>query len=161
MYSDWGWPQLVYIIVVFIWLAVLTYLVWTSRRSSSANKKILKSVFEEGGDSEVKFDQLIRKVNGLGNQVDNLKENLTEAARDSLGHIQRIELLRFNPYEDTGGDQSFTVALLDKDGNGVVVTSLHSRSATRVFAKPVILGRPEKYEFSKEETDVVKKAMGR
>lgn len=158
MYSDWG---LLVWLVALIWLLVLTYLIWTSKSSSSDSKKILKSIFEEGGDSEVKFDQFIRKVNGLGNQLDDLKDKLTEAARDSLGHIQRIELLRFNPYEDTGGDQSFTVALLDKDGNGVVVTSLHSRSTTRVFAKPVILGRAEKYEFSREEQDVVKKAMGR
>lgn len=158
MYSDWGWLLWV---VVLIWLGILTYLVFTGRRKSFEGKKILRSVFEEEGDVEVKFDQLIRKVNGLGSQVDGLKDVIAEIKSDSLRHVQRLGLLRFNPYGDTGGDQSFAVALLDKDGNGVVVTSLHSRSTTRVFAKPVILGRPEKYEFSKEETDVVKKAMGR
>ena len=151
MYSDWGWLLW---LVAFFWLGILTYLVINSRNGSSGGKKILKSFFEENGEGEVKLDQLIRRVDGL-------KDVIAEVKSDSLGHIQRLGLLRFNPYGDTGGDQSFAVALLDKDGNGVVVTSLHSRSTTRVFAKPVILGRPEKYEFSKEETEVVKKAMGR
>jgi hypothetical protein len=70
-----------------------------------------------------------------------------------------VELLRYNPYEDTGGDQSFSLALLDNDGNGVVVTSLHSRSGTRVFSKPVILGKASQFQFSKEEDEVIKKAL--
>lgn len=67
--------------------------------------------------------------------------------------------MRFNPYNDTGGDISFTVCLLDKDGSGVVITSLHARSATRVFAKNVVLGKGQKTELSKEEELVIKKAM--
>ncbi len=155
MYSEWGW------LVVFVWLGGLTFLVLRSRSTSDKSSKILKSVFEEEGEGSVKLDQLIRKINGLGNQFEEVKERVNRLAEEGVGHVQRLELLRFNPYDDTGGDQSFTVALLDKDGTGVVVTSLHSRSNTRVFAKPVNLGKPDKFEFSKEEEQVVKKAMGR
>ena len=88
-----------------------------------------------------------------------MKNKLSEIEKEGLGYIQQVELLRFNPYGDTGGDQSFVVALLDKNGTGVVITSLHSRSGTRVFAKDVVFGKSGKYEFSKEEKEVVKKAM--
>src|SRR5438309_2300208 len=74
----------------------------------------------------------------------------------SSGIMHRIALLRYNPYGDTGGDQSFSLALVDGEGSGVVITSLHSRASTRVFAKPVILGKPDKYQLSKEEEEVIK-----
>ena len=76
-----------------------------------------------------------------------------------MQHIQKVELLRFNPYDDTGGNISFTVCLLDDKGSGVVITSLHARSGTRVFAKEVTLGKSSQYELSKEEELVIKKAM--
>ena len=51
--------------------------------------------------------------------------------------VQHVGLVRYNPFQETGGDQSFALALLDKRGDGVVVSSLHSRSVTRFYAKPV------------------------
>ena len=55
--------------------------------------------------------------------------------------LQRIGLVRFNPFEDTGGNQSFALALLDAHGNGLVVSSLHSRTGTRVYGKAITGGR--------------------
>ena len=67
-------------------------------------------------------------------------------------------MIRYNPFADTGGDQSFAIALLDSLGNGVVLSSLHSRTDTRVFAKPVQSGR-SRYQLSDEEQDAIKKAL--
>jgi hypothetical protein len=53
------------------------------------------------------------------------------------GAVQRIGVVRFNPFEDTGSNQSFALALLDARGNGVVISSLHSRQATRVYLKQI------------------------
>ena len=54
-----------------------------------------------------------------------------------LRAFQRVGLVRFNPFEDTGGNQSFALALLDAEGNGWVLSSLHARTGTRVYAKPI------------------------
>ncbi len=54
--------------------------------------------------------------------------------------IQRTGLVRYNPFEDTGGNQSFAVALLDANGDGVVVSSLHARNGTRIYAKAIAGG---------------------
>ncbi|MGH2476204.1 MAG: DUF4446 family protein, partial [Candidatus Limnocylindrales bacterium] len=71
--------------------------------------------------------------------------------------FQRVGLVRFNPFEDTGGNQSFALALLDSDGNGWVLSSLHARSGTRVYAKVITGGRAEG-ALSEEESAAVKQA---
>ena len=72
--------------------------------------------------------------------------------------IQKVGVIRFNPFADTGGDQSFAVALLDAEGNGVVLSSLHGRADTRIFAKSVQAGR-SKHALSDEEQDAIRKAL--
>jgi hypothetical protein len=54
--------------------------------------------------------------------------------------ISRIGLIRFDAFEDAGGAQSFALALVDDDGDGIVLTSLHSRSTTRVYVKAIRRG---------------------
>ena len=66
--------------------------------------------------------------------------------------------MRYNPFKSTGGDQSFVLSVLDGNDNGVVITSLHSRETTRVYAKKVKEGDQEKYELSDEEKKVIKEA---
>ena len=67
-------------------------------------------------------------------------------------------LVRFNPFEETGGNQSFALALLDADGDGWVLSSLHARSGTRVYAKAIVGGRSDT-GLSEEETTAIKQAM--
>ena len=67
-------------------------------------------------------------------------------------------VVRFNPFADTGGDQSFAIALLDAEGNGLVLSSLHSRADTRIFAKQVQAGR-SRHQLSDEEQDAIRKAL--
>lgn len=81
--------------------------------------------------------------------------------KESLSNINRVCLKRYNPYQDTGGNMSFSAALLDGRGDGIVITSLHSRSATRVFAKTIKSGKEDGHELSAEEREVVDKALKR
>ena len=72
--------------------------------------------------------------------------------------IQKVGFLRFNPFEHTGGDQSFAVALLDHDNNGVVISSLYTREGVRIYAKK-IEGGISKNQLSDEERTVLAEAM--
>lgn len=74
--------------------------------------------------------------------------------------VQCIGLVRYNPFEDTGGDQSFALGLLDKRGDGVIISSLHGRTATRFYAKP-IKGGTSPMSLSSEEVAALKQAMER
>jgi len=81
---------------------------------------------------------------------------LTQVERRLRKSVQSVNTVRFNPFKGTGdgGNQSFATALLNEDGDGVVISSLHSRDHTRVFSKPVV-GRESEIELSEEERDAI------
>jgi hypothetical protein len=80
---------------------------------------------------------------------------IDERTRRSLQHIGMV---RFNPFDDTGSDQSFAIALLDDRRDGVVISSLHGRSNTRLFAKPVAAGTSP-HTLSDEEAQAIRIAV--
>lgn len=143
MYPD-GVFSMIWIlnVVGFIWIAGLTVLVWQ-------NRALLKRLFPNGkGDFKERLGEVLSEV-----------ENLRGFKQQFLKSVQKVGLKRYNPYRDTGGDQSFSVALLDGRGNGLVLTSLHSRAGTRVFAKPVERGKESSFPLSVEEQEVVAQAL--
>ena len=71
--------------------------------------------------------------------------------------IQKIGVIRYNPFPDVGGNQSFSIALLDKNDNGLVITSLYTPDGTRVYCKPIIKSQ-SKYNLSQEEKAAIQKA---
>lgn len=83
--------------------------------------------------------------------VVDLKKIVESYQRSSLKHLQKSGFVRFNPFSNSGGDQSFALAILNGHNDGFVISSLHSRDQTRTFAKPVKAGVGEKFELSKEE----------
>ncbi len=71
--------------------------------------------------------------------------------------VRKVGIIRFNPFKESGGDQSFSIALLDENDNGVVITSLYGRQDNKVFAKPVGNGK-SKYLLSEEERRAIEEA---
>jgi hypothetical protein len=96
--------------------------------------------------------ELEKKVNELSKKLKNLRE------KDKLS-LQKIAMVRFNPFSEIGGNQSFCVALLDENDDGLVITSLYSREGNRVYGKPVKKGKSS-YPLSEEEKSAIKKAIG-
>lgn len=70
----------------------------------------------------------------------------------------RMSLVKFSPFSDTGGDQSFVISLLDGGGSGILVTSLHARGVTRLYAKKVTVGKTDT-SLSLEEKEALKTAL--
>lgn len=103
------------------------------------------------------FNNLLESLDKVYKDQHLLKKQVLEYRKEGLGHLQRVETLRYNPYNDTGGDQSFSICLLDGSLNGVMLTSLHSRSGTRVYAKNIKNGKSD-LELSKEESVLLNKA---
>lgn len=130
-------------------LSVITYKQRTflDRLSKGSNKKnitqILESILAVQDVSQKQIKQIINRCE----QIDN----------NALSYVQKLGMVRFNPFDDVGGDQSFCIALLDKHDNGLVISSLHSRTGTRIYAKPVKAGKGTKYSLSKEEQEAIDK----
>lgn len=91
-------------------------------------------------------------------ETEMLKTWIKTLEDDGHLHIQKIGFLRFNPFTDTGGNQSFCLALLDRHENGVVISSLHSREHTRIYAKAIKEGKALGQELSKEEKQAIIRA---
>jgi uncharacterized protein DUF4446 len=150
------------LLVVALVVAVLLLALWVVwlQRSEALLRRRLRRVLpegESGGIDEI-LDRQLKRLDGLTERVDALNKLHHELEQLSQRAIQKVGVIRYNPFPDTGGDQSFAIALLDSLGNGVVVSSLHSRTDTRVFAKPVQGGR-SRFQLSDEEQDAIKKAL--
>ena len=141
-------------LVLLVWLLILSYLLY--KEKAFLNKLFPKDL---DGDIRNKFEEVVKSLEEAGKREAILHKNLRDFARDGLHHINRIEVLRYNPYGDTGGDQSFSAVFLDGTGKGMVLSSLHTRSGTRVYTKEIKEGRSE-LKLSREEELVVKRAMG-
>lgn len=97
------------------------------------------------------------RLEALTAAVERLREQVNAAETDRRHAIQHVGLVRFNPFDDTGGNQSFSLALLDENADGVVLSSLHTRAATRVYVKAILRGRSEA-PLSEEELAALRDA---
>ncbi|HBP50749.1 MAG: hypothetical protein US68_C0008G0090 [Candidatus Shapirobacteria bacterium GW2011_GWE1_38_10] len=80
---------------------------------------------------------------------------------ETSGTIEKMKLVRFNPFDDVGGDQSFILVLLNKENSGLLLTSLHHRSFSRIYAKAIKNGQGDNITLSKEEKSAILKAISR
>lgn len=100
------------------------------------------------------------RLEAVREQTESLRLAVNTLDASVANSVQNVGLVRFNPFQETGGDQSFALALLDRKGNGVVVSSLHSRNMTRFYAKPV-KGGTAQLSLSEEEAQALQQAMGK
>jgi hypothetical protein len=150
------------LLVLVLTAAVAILLVWVAllQRSEARLRSRLLRVLP-GGDT-VSLDQLleqnVRRLDSLSQRLDALNKLHHELEAVTQRAIQKVGVVRYSAFSDTGGDQSFAIALLDSEGSGIIVSSLHSRSDTRVFAKPVQAGH-SRYPLSDEEQDAIRRAL--
>ena len=102
------------------------------------------------------LNSLLDNIGQEKKRVDGILNELEELRKDGSYHIQKIGLVRYNPFAETGGNQSFCLSLLDEHDSGLVISSLHSRETTRVYAKPVKNGKATGYDLSDEEKKAIK-----
>lgn len=115
----------------------------------------------------IQLDDVLRGIlEGHAHALQRLEAAVRQLAADDVGlderltaAVQRVALIRYDAFEDVGGRLSFTCALLDEHGNGVVVTSINGRQDTRVYAKPVTRGTSD-HNLSEEEVEAIREALG-
>lgn len=113
----------------------------------------------DGKNLESVIDAHLDKVLAVANELDELAARMAVLEGAQRRTFQRVGLVRYNPFEETGGNQSFALALLDATGDGWVLSSLHARSGTRVYAKGIKAGRGDA-ALSEEESAAIQAAMG-
>lgn len=103
------------------------------------------------------FQELLNEFKENKKKLHEMSKKLNDLRERHECSVQKVGMVRFNPFKETGGDQSFSVAFLDENDNGVVITSLYGREGNRIFAKPLKRGL-SKYSLSEEEKKAINKA---
>jgi hypothetical protein len=111
----------------------------------------------EGGDLEAVLGEHLESVHQVGRDLDELTARMAVVESAARHFFSREGLVRFNPFPDAGGNQSFALALLDESDDGVIVSSLHSRTGTRIYAKAVTNGKADT-SLSAEEQQAIDEA---
>ena len=142
--------------VVLILLLAVIALARRTRRLDARLRGLTRG--EEGRSLEAVLDAHLDKVFAVARDLDELAARMAVLEAAQRRAFQRVGLVRYNPFEETGGNQSFALALLDATGDGWVLSSLHARSGTRVYAKAITAGRADA-GLSEEETAALGQAM--
>ena len=142
-------------------LALVLAVVGLIRRTRRLGKR-LESITRGSDDQslEAVLGSHLDRVRQVVRDVDLVGARTSVLERDLQGSIGRVGLVRFNPFEDTGGNQSFALALIDGRGDGFVLSSLHARAGTRVYAKAVNAGASEA-ALSTEESEALRQALAK
>jgi hypothetical protein len=141
--------------IVAIFLSIWCFVKISSISKQSAiffegkNGKSLEEIITKNIAGLKLLDSEIQEIYNISNQINKL----------ALKSIHKFGIIRFNPFNDIGGDQSFSVALLDGKNSGVVISSLHTKEGTRVYAKPISKGEAEKYPLTEEEKKAINMAL--
>ena len=131
----------------------------TARKVALLNKRLDR--FMKGSSADnieemiVEYKQRIEGLENLGGSLNSRVEALEMIQR---GCIQKTGLVRYNAFSDTGCDLSFSLALLDSDGSGVVLSSLYGRNESIMYAKPLVNGK-SRYALSAEEQEAMNRAL--
>ncbi|OGH15823.1 MAG: hypothetical protein A3C22_01945 [Candidatus Levybacteria bacterium RIFCSPHIGHO2_02_FULL_37_10] len=139
--------------IIFLWLFIISYFLWKAlvhynKLGKGLTDKNFKTIMEN----------LLKDTQAGKKDINYLKSYCDKIQRDGLLHIQKIGLVRFNPFKDTGGDQSFILSLIDGNDTGVIISGLYARSGTRWYAKKVVNGKSAEHALSDEEKRALREA---
>ena len=130
------------------------------KKGSDFNQKVphMFSFFKKTNKEPKNLKEVIAILKGLEGSVEKIAQEMEKAKKENEFSVQKVGMIRFNPFQEVGGDQSFSVALLDGKDDGVVITSHYTRTDNRIYGKPVKAGKSE-YLLSEEEKRAIEKAQ--
>lgn len=140
--------------LAFLWLAGISFILFRAlhhykKLSSRTGSKSIDGVLDKILDQHVTHERDIVKV----------KEAIVTLESRAKKHLQRVGFVKFNPFERSGGEQSFVIALLDNDSTGIVETFMYTREGVRIYVKQVREGKSVEYELSDEEKEAIRMAQ--
>ena len=111
-----------------------------------------------GKDIEEDLENYMYRVERVEKQNAEITDFIQKLDNDFEKSIQKVGIVRYNAYKDTGSDLSFTLAMLDENNKGVVLNGIYSRETSNIYAKPVENGKSS-YILSEEEQEAIRRAI--
>lgn len=142
------------VVAVFFGLSTL----FLAMKLNRLNRKYM--VFMQGGSGETVETMLLSRVEEierLKRDVAALQAECRRLEQEGLNHIQKVGMIRFNAFENTGSDLSFSLAMTNAKGNGFVMSGIYGRDDSRIYAKPLLQGEST-YALTKEEKRAIEES---
>ena len=145
-----SWIAIAALAVATLSLLISLVVAGRGRAGAARPKPGSGAVYEGQGVDTARVDAIASQLAAVVRRLDTVEATGNRS-------IQRVGIVRYNPFEDTGSNQSFVLAMLDAAGDGFVLSSLHSRQQTRVFLKQLVNGKADT-ALSQEENEAIKRA---
>lgn len=180
---DFFTPSVMFFGFMVYAIILLIFLIWiiTLSVKLSKMKKRLKRFLPDDKkiDMEnmlIEYNRNVKEVLSLQdeilNKIDNNKKSLLNDIESTnkliyltneklKSAVQKVSVVRYNPFEDVGGDLCYAIALLDENNNGVVINSIYSREACYSYAKEIVDGKCPKHKLANEEIEALENAMNK
>jgi hypothetical protein len=142
------------ILLALLVLSVVTIILIIQNIGMKKKYKIFMSGFYEGKNFEDMLDTIVNQIDYLENKTNEQGKRLAAAENNLKFSIQKTSLIRYNAFQNKGGDQSFSVALLDSKDNGFVITSIYNDGVSSVYGKDIKAGLSE-HRLSEEEINAL------
>jgi hypothetical protein len=146
--------------VSFVFILILL-LISLSNRSKIKRLNSKYNRFMSGlsnANIEEVLEYILEKIDNLNEKNNELEFKLNNIERNMYHCIQKVGIVRYNAFDNVGSDLSFSIALLDKNDNGIVISSLYARDGASTYAKPVVKNK-SKYALSAEELQAIDLAL--
>lgn len=139
--------------ILLLWIATIEYRFIRLTRT-------LRVLFSgrQGADLEQVLREYMERMDRTDDTINQFNQRAQVIEERTPFSVSHVGVVRFNPFADKGGDQSFAVAFMDGHHDGVVFTGLHSRSDVRVYAKPIV-GGTSTYPLTEEESEAITRAL--
>lgn len=153
-----------WIIIIGVNFLLIFILLLMNLSNKSKIKKLKNKYYKfmnglSGVNIEAVLDDCLEKVNGVMDKNREIEQQINTIERNMYYCVQKVGVVRYNAFDNVGSDLSFSIALLDNNDDGLVISSLYSRDSSSTYAKPV-LNSKSKYALSAEEIkaiDIAKK----
>lgn len=101
----------------------------------------------------------LEQVKQVNEKYERISNSIYDLDKRLIPCVQKVGLVRYNPFDDVGGDLSFAAAFLNQKNDGIVINSIYAREGCYSYAKPIVNGEADKYKLSNEEIAAVQRAM--
>ena len=154
----WGISAVAILLVIAFLINIILYRRLNRRMKQFESSSITLQTFMSGNQLDNLLQECIQKQADQEQVISKIETRLAQIETKLRVGVDRVELIRFRAFENVGSDLSFAVALVNQEGSGVVLSSIHNREESRVYAKPIKEGLST-YSLTGEEKEVIDRAM--
>lgn len=149
--------QIISIIIGIIPTAICVYLTYELFKLKKKFDQLTSSYSDQNLQTIV--EKYVKTLDKCGTDIEMMNNEFAKIRQETSEFLRKVGLVRFQAFKDTGGDQSFSLAVLDQNNNGFIISTLHGRGFSKVYSKEITEGQSTQHKLTDEEQQALQKAL--